>query len=463
MLPGNIQQNLANAALFDSRGQRQGIPPPVPVMVRSRFTRRDSRFIATLLFFLIFSGPPRLRIRDAEASLRGDVDWVVIVHVVVWALAGLWVLHQIWKHLQAKRLMLNFTLPQKLGLAMVLCLAISAVVSRAPPVAAFKIYQILVSLLFMHFFIQRFGRQWCLKKIFWASALLCVAVAIGAFLFPDLVWFSSDFDPEPSRLRGELIASTGIVSTFAIILLLTGVRKMWRIVPVLFLSLFLGLLALSQSRTAYAIAFVLLALVLLKRPNVKPLRQFAYLVCILTTMLYVYHRLPSLSQYRDMESIANLDDRVGLWRYLASVTFTQSPWLGFGYYSASRVYGLEYNIGLGTAHSMFMEVLLGGGVASFVLLVAICAVLSAYAARLLYTRRDGFSFAASSLFIACLLFGFMGEEIDSGPVGICFWYCAAVLPWLCERAAKGAPRPIRIGAGFSPIALAPRQSQGDAS
>jgi len=80
---------------------------------------------------LIFSGPPRLRIRDAEASLRGEVDWVVILHVVVWAFAGLWVLYQIWKHLQAKSLIPHFSLPQKLGLAMTFCLAVSAVIARA--------------------------------------------------------------------------------------------------------------------------------------------------------------------------------------------------------------------------------------------------------------------------------------------------------------------------------------------
>jgi hypothetical protein len=88
---------------------------------------------------------------------------------------------------------------------------------------------------------------------------------------------------------------------------------------------------------------------------------------------------------------------------------------------------------------MFVEVLLGGGVVSFVFLVAICATLAGYAARLLYIRSDGFSFAASFLFIACVLFGFMGEEIDSGPIAIGFWYCAAALPWLCEKSAKPVP------------------------
>jgi hypothetical protein len=462
LLPGNSQQSPANMPAPGLLERSRRVPPGRPAM-SARLVRQGSSFIATALFFMMFSGPPRLRIRDGEASLRGEMDWVVILHAVVWALAGIWVLYQVWKYLQANHPIPRFSLPQRLGLAMVLLLAISAAVARAPALSAFKIYQMLVSLSFVHFFVRQFGRQSCLKKIFWGSALLCVAVAIGAFLFPDLVWFSSDFNPEPSRLRGELIASTGIVSTFAIILLLTGVRKMWRVGTVLFLSLFVGLLALSQSRTAYAVAFVLLALVLLKRPNVKPLRLFAYLVCVLMVILYAYNRLPSLREYRNPESITNLDDRVGLWRYLASVTFTQSPWLGLGYYSASRVYGPEYNIGLGTAHSMFIEVLLGGGVPSFVLLVAVCAVLSANAARLLCTRRDGFSFAISSLFIACVLFGFMGEEIDSGPVGICFWYCAAVLPWLCERAAKVLPRPIQVGGEFLPIAMAAKQPQGRAS
>jgi O-Antigen ligase len=387
---------------------------------------------------------------------------VVILHVVVWALAGLWVAYQVWKHLRANRPIPNFSLPQKLGLAMVLFLAIGAVAARAPALSAFKIYQMLVTLLFVHFFVRRFGRQSSLRKIFWSSALLCVAVALGAFLFPDLVWFSSDFNPDPSRLRGELIATTGVVSAFAIILLLTGVRKISRVVPALLLSLFLGLLALSLMRTAYVIVLVFLALALLKRPNVKPLRLFAYLACAFVFTLYAYNRLPRLSQYRDPESILSLDDRVGLWRYLVHVTFTQSPWLGLGYYSASRIYGPEYNPGLGTAHSMFVEVLLGGGVPSLVLLVTLCAVMSVSAARLLYTRRDGFSFAITSLFIACVLFGFMGEEIDSGPVAICFWYSAAVLPWLCEHTVKRAPRAIQIGGEFPAIPMVAKQPEGHA-
>lgn len=427
---------------------------------RSRFASRHSSLTALLLFFLIFSGPPRLRIRDGDASLRGDIDGVVILHVAVWALAGIWVFYQVWKHPQSRRRILQFSLPQKFGLAMVLCLALAAAVARAPALAAFKIYQILVSLGFMHVFVLRFGRKYSLKAIFWCSALLCFAVAIGAFLFPDLVWFSSDFNPDPSRLRGEFIASTGVVSSLAIILLLTGVRKLWRAVPALLLAFFLALLVLSQMRTAYVVVFIFLAVALVKRTDRRPLRRFAFLSCALMLTLYAYNWLPSLSQYRDPGSMADLDDRVGLWRHLAGVTFTRSPWLGLGYYSASRIYGPEYNPGLGTAHSMFMEVLLGGGVLSFALLIGLCAVLSVWAARLLYSRRDSFSFAVVSVFIACMLFGFMGEEIDSGPVAICFWYSAAVLPWLGEEASRRVLKQNLIRNYHLPIATATKQPQG---
>jgi hypothetical protein len=85
---------------------------------------------------------------------------------------------------------------------------------------------------------------------------------------------------------------------------------------------------------------------------------------------------------------------------------------------------------------MFVEVLSGGGVLSFVPLIALCVTLSTYAVRLLYRRRDRFSFATSSLFIACLLLGFTGEELDSGPVAMGFWFCAAVLPQLYEQSLK---------------------------
>jgi hypothetical protein len=391
------------------------------------------------------SGPPKLRIRDPEASLRGDLDWVVILHITVWALAGLWVLLQIGKRLYGKRPLLRLRLPQILSLAMILGLAASTWVSDAPALTAFKVYQILVTMLFTQIFVERFGAKTTLKAIFWGSALLCMAIAICAFLAPDLVWTPSDFSWDLARLRGDLIAPSGVVSATVIILLLTSVRNKWRTLPLFLFSLSLGLLALSLTRTAYAVALILFVVALLRHPNPKPLRHLAYILCAVAIVLYAYHLVPSLSEYRSPASISDLSDRMGLWRYLSTITLAHSPWFGLGYYSASRIYGLEYNAGLGTAHSMFFEVLVGGGVPSLLLLVALCLTLFVYVCRLLYRRRDRFSLAVSSLFIACVLFGCMGEEFDSGPTAISFWYSVAVLPCLYEKFVKRASQIAQAG------------------
>ena len=339
------------------------------------FVYRRATFVPTLLFLLMYSGPPRFRIRDGEASLRGDIDWVVVLHVLVWGLAGAWVLFQIGKRGGGKSLVTRLRLPQILGLAMIALLAISAVISKAPALSAFKIYQMAICLLFTQLFVQRFGYASCLKNIFWGTALLCGTIAVFAFLAPDLVWIGSDFNPDPSRLKGDLIAPTGPVSALAIILLLTGVRRIWRVLPLALLSLFLWLLVFSLMRTAYLVILGFFVLVLVKRPNAKSVKQLAYLASALVLTAYSYHLLPSLSKYRQPEDIANLGDRLGLWRYLSNITLTHSPWLGLGYYSASRIYGPQYNLGLGSAHSMFFEILSGGGVLSFSLFIALCGLL----------------------------------------------------------------------------------------
>lgn len=358
----------------------------------------------------------------------------MILHVVVWGLAGLWVLWQFAKRFQAKRVPLRLRLPQVLALAMIFCLATSIRTSAAPALTAFKVYQILISMLFAQIFMERFGMRTSLKTMLWGNTLLCIAIAACALLLPDEVWMISDFNPAPSRLYGNTIAQTGVVSVLAIVLLLTIVRRFWKIVPLASFDLFLGLLALSLMRTAYITALVFFVLVLLKRPNMKPLRRFTYCFCGFLLLLNVFGQLPSLRHYRSTETISTLGDRIGLWRYLTEVTLRQSPWFGLGYYSASRIYGPEYNPGLGTAHSMFFEVFSGGGLLSFALFVFLFLTLLLYAVRLLDVRRDALPFAVSSLFIVCALFGAMGEEIDSGPVAIGFWFSAAALPLLYSKA-----------------------------
>ncbi len=395
---------------------------------------------AFTLFLLILSGPPRLRFRDPEASLHGDIDWVVAINLAVWGLAGLWVCLQMLSRLHGKRPLIRMRLPQALGLALVVCLAASTLFSAAPALTAYKVYQVLVSMLFTQIFFERFGAATCLKGMLWGNALLCIAIAICAVAAPDMVWTPSDFDADPTRLFGTLIAPTGVVAVLAIVLLLTSVKDFVKPLPLSLLAVFFGLLAVSLMRTAYVAALVFFVLVLLKRPSVKPLRRFTYLFVGLLVVAYACAWLPNLSQYRDPQSISTLSDRTGLWRYLTAETLSRSPWLGLGYYSASRTYGLEYNPGLGTAHSAFFEVLSGGGVISFALFLALCIALSVYAAHILWAGNGRVLFAIASLFVVTLLFASMVDEVDSGPIAVSFWCAAAILPRLHESLSRRAPR-----------------------
>jgi O-antigen ligase len=427
----------------EPRGSESTAATPVPTDSPRRFQRLTRTFLykhptltAAALFLFILSGPPKFRVRDPEASLRADTDWVVILHIVIWGLAGFWVLIQLGERFRAKRPLLQFRLPQILGMAMILCLAASVWVSSAPSLTSFKVYQMLVSMLFTQIFTERYGPRASLKAMFCGNAVLCVAIAVCALWAPDVVWAHSDFDLGQSRLRGDLIASTGAVSAFAIILSFAEIRKLWSVFPLAMFSLFVGLLALSLMRTAYLVVAVFFALVLLRRPKMRPMRQFVYLMCLLMLTLYATNRMPQLNHYRDPETISTLSERTGLWRYLIDETISRSPWRGLGYYAASRTYGPHYNPGFGTAHSMFIEVLLGSGVVGFALLVALCILLSVYATRLLWLRKDLVSFLSSSVLIACLFLGFIGEELDSGPTAICFWYAVAVLPALYKLHAN---------------------------
>jgi hypothetical protein len=43
-----------------------------------------------ILFFLLLSGPPKFRLRDATDSLSYTLDWVILLQVIVWGIAGCW-------------------------------------------------------------------------------------------------------------------------------------------------------------------------------------------------------------------------------------------------------------------------------------------------------------------------------------------------------------------------------------
>jgi len=109
-------------ALRKGADPNQSEPSTLSPKLAGQRLRRHVTATAAILFLLILSGPPRMPIRDPEASLRGEVDWVVVIHLLVWGLGGLWVLAQMARRFWEGRPLLRLQTPQILGLAMIVCL-----------------------------------------------------------------------------------------------------------------------------------------------------------------------------------------------------------------------------------------------------------------------------------------------------------------------------------------------------
>jgi len=276
-------------------------------------------------------------------------------------------------------------------------------------------------------FVRKFGILETLNNLFIGCGILVLADIIAALAMPELVFVESELGS--MRFRGDLIAQTGSVSVIGLILLLTiksdlpkGKFAFWAVTLG-------GALVFSLMRTSYLILFVVLVLAALRRPAIPVLRKTVILV-FLTLPLVFDVLITAVNSERQVEDIWTLSDRVGLWGYLIDTTVTQGPWLGLGYFAASRIYAPEYNPGLGTAHSAFMEVYVGGGLLSFAVFVAIWIVLGWKTAKLYLSRSDRTGFAIVALFCAALFLNAIGGELQADPAGLCFWCVLASLPLL---------------------------------
>ncbi len=390
-----------------------------------RQTGLHPTLLTSLIFVLLFSGPPMFRIRDPNASLEGVIDPSAMFQICVWIAGGVWIANQLRLRLQRNVRPLRILFPYKIGFLLVGLLALSTLVSEAPSLTAFKAYQMLVSMIFTLIYAEDYGIGNCLDHIFWASTILCAAIAICVLVAPDLVLFTTETGA--LRLRGELIAPTGIVSLLALILLMTRVRYLWTPLRVGLFLFFGTLLICSLERTAYVAFLGFAALVVLRRNPSKGLKGFACVLLFAACVFGLAGGGQYFDQFRDSGSIWTLSDRVGLWAYLAAVTLTKAPWRGLGYFAASRIYGPEYNPGLGTAHSMFFEAFIGAGIPALACLVALCAVVLVYAFGIYRRHTSMLSLAIVGLLLSVLLEGSVGAEICSGPGGITFWSMVTIV------------------------------------
>jgi hypothetical protein len=390
-------------------------------------------FFTEILFLLLLSGPPMFRARSPLASLTGQIDAIVIFQLLVWGLAGIWVFLQLYSYRLNDGPLPRLWLPQKLGLALVLCLSCSAPMSPAPALTMFKIYQMAVLLLFGFLFVKRYGVETCLSRLLLGYFILCVGAIIHVLIVPEASLTAY-------RIRGDLYVPIATVTVFAIALLLANPPAVSRPVSLIMLVLISTLFVFSRTRTAYVALLVFVALAILRRPKGTLVRGFLYSLGTSVVILLLAGLMPYVTQWiiRDPNSVQDLN-RLGLWTELWNQALQKSPVIGLGYVSAARILSLNYASNIGTAHSAFLEVLVGGGILSLTALALLCCVLVVYALTLLSRKNDRLSFATSSLLPMVLLMASGGwGEFDSGPAALTFWCLAAMLPLLRGQARARA-------------------------
>lgn len=384
-------------------------------------------FLEAALFFLLFSGPPSFRHRDSQASVYGELDAAVVFQLAVWFAAGLWVCYRLWKLRTNNTFWNRFSSTHKIALILIVLLGTSTFVSLAPGLTAVKVYQLIVEMLFCWIFLQLYGLETCLSRIFWASAFLCIVIGVLAVLSPESVWdFAGSSLP---RLRGGSIAGTNSVSAFAMILLVANPRPISKVTFATALALFSVLQFLSLTRTSWIALAIIFLVAAIKRPKIRGLK-WIYGALALGVVAVLAGGFTVISQIRDPESIYDLSNRVGLWSYMSDAVMRASPWLGLGYTAATRILGAEFDPDLAAGHSIFFDVFIGGGFISLAVFVALFIRLGYYSVRLLRFSKDPRIFAVCSLFLYVLIMGAVGETIDTSPFGFTFWMVTSMLPML---------------------------------
>ena len=383
-------------------------------------------FFENVLFFLLFSGPPSFRHRDNDSSLYGEVDTAIIFQIIVWGVAGLWVCYRFWRG----RTKLTFTPTHNIAAVFIALLWTSTFVSVAPALTAVKVWQVTVEMLFCWIFLHLYGIESCLNRIFWGSTALCIAIAALAMVAPDYVIEVSEMGSP--RLRGGNIAGTNVVSAFAIILLLSRQRRISHFSITLGLVFFSVLQFLSLTRTSWIALAVICFIAILRRPQIRGIK-WIYATALLGVLASFAGGYSKLSEYRDPDSVYELSSRLGLWAYMSDAVLKDSPWLGLGYTAATRKLGLEFDPSLGSGHSIFLDVFIGGGLVTLTVFLLLLVVLGYHSIRVLRSTRNGTAFAISGLLFYVLIMGSMGETIDTSPFGLTFWILVSVLPTVASR------------------------------
>ena len=396
---------------------------------RAAYAGVHPNWLDRLLFVALMSGPPKFRERDPVASLTGAVDWVVMIHVAVWACGAIWTVSRLYPPLLKRGVLPAINPTQIVAALFIAALTLSITESPGVLLTAFTVGQFAVTLAFTWVFTARYGSSSCLRTLFMGIAVLVTATLVAAYVAPELVG-------DETRMRGDYIGETGIIAVLGLVLCLSNLPALsWPTFWVT-LSVFGFLLGASRTRSAYIafLGFLVIGVIWGKGLRV---RRLVLPLAVLVFGIFLLDALASTTDYlvRERASVETMSDRIPLWQHLTSTVMREAPLTGLGYYASSRVVATQYNPGLGNAHSSFFEVLVGGGLLGAALYLVLCGSLVSFAVRL---GRVGNgrpeAIAAIGLLCVTLLMGIAtSAALNAGPLGFSFWLLTALLPALLRE------------------------------
>lgn len=406
-----------------------------------------ARGAEAVLIFLVFSGPPTLRIRELGASLRGAVDLAAAVQVAVWLAAGLWVARFFLRR-PAGAAGITLRLPRLplavlLGCCCGLWLAFSSLRSPAPAFTLFRALQFLLGCLVAYFFVRERGLEGSLRFLRGGLALLGYAIYLALALRPQLVLEKEGY----FGIRGDAVAPAAVVGLLLFVLVASwpfaapaaGARglapraRRWLRAPLenraVLLALSLSLVLLSRRRVGMLLLAVILVAAAILVGRLWPLKgQLALAAGLVGGILGAWIAWGVVASWviRDPRQLANVSDRLPLWTHMVQRLWEEGPLTGLGFVARTRILGPQINPALGNAHSDFVEVLVGGGLPAFLCYVAVWLLVLGRAT--LGALRGGTGGAALFL-MAIALFGYAlmtSHGTMPTPAAFAFWMLVAL-------------------------------------
>jgi hypothetical protein len=370
-------------------------------------------FIWTAFLFLLFTGPPKFRVRSPDAAAYGELDPGTVMQLIVWITIGLFTFYQFI----AKRERRNTTGLHWVSFLVIGTMGISTFTSLSPSLTAFKTIQVVIAFLFCWLFIQLFGVDRFLHVIMWGCLFLCTAVVVMWFFDPDSVVLIESTGE--ARLRGQAIYEVAHPALFGLVLLLSGVHTLGKGLQWFAVLLFGSALLLSLDRMDWLAFAVTVALAAYLKPDIPGRRLARVSVCLSPVVAMVL--LSFLSGRRELDSMFADSERWGLWAFLVANTLATSPWIGTGFIAGSRLTGMEYTIPLPSGHSIFIDAFSGCGLLGLAALLVLVFVLLPKTMRLVSRSKNKVSFAVGGLVFCLLMVSLVGAEIEATPFGVLFW------------------------------------------